>query len=94
MFFVQRYTLEVTEHVMNESLAAAVAIELPFEVALDGTSKGTFAVAGGSAGKGIGFLLFGPAGAIVFSGVGGAGAVLGSAGKERDRLMARDRHRR
>ena len=44
-----------------------------FNVALDTAAKGALSVMGGFAGKGIGLLLFGPAGGIVF---GGAGAVL------------------
>ena len=40
-----------------------------FNVALESVSKGVMAVAGGFVGKGIGGLMFGPAGAYVFGGV-------------------------
>jgi hypothetical protein len=52
--------------------------DLPFEVAVDGAVKGGLAAAGGFAGSTLGLLVFGPAGAVVFSGVGGAGALFGS----------------
>ena len=51
---------------------------LPFEVAVDGAVKGTLTVAGGIAGKSVGLLLFGPAGAVVFTAVGATGALFGS----------------
>jgi hypothetical protein len=40
-----------------------------FNVALESAAKGMIAVAGGFAGKGIGALMFGPAGAYIFGGV-------------------------
>jgi hypothetical protein len=40
-----------------------------FNVALESAAKGMMAVAGGFAGKGIGALMFGPAGAYIFGGV-------------------------
>ena len=40
-----------------------------FNVALESAAKGIMAVAGGFAGKGIGALMFGPAGAYIFGGV-------------------------
>ena len=52
--------------------------DLPFEVAMDGAVKGGLAAAGGFAGKALGLLVFGPAGAVVFGGVAGAAALLGS----------------
>lgn len=52
--------------------------DLPFSVVLDGTVKGGLAAAGGLSGNVLGLLLFGPAGALIFGGVGGAGAILGS----------------
>jgi hypothetical protein len=52
--------------------------DLPFSVVLDGAVKGGLAAAGGISGNVLGLLLLGPAGALVF-GVGGAGALLGSA---------------
>lgn len=52
--------------------------DLPFSVVLDGAVKGGLAAAGGFSGNILGLLLFGPAGALVFGGVGGAGAILGS----------------
>ena len=59
--------------------------DLPFEVAVDASVKGGLAVAGGFAGQSIGFLLFGPAGAVVFGTVGGTGALF-AAGRARDLL--------
>lgn len=52
--------------------------DLPFSVVLDGAVKGGLAAAGGISGNVLGLLLFGPAGALIFGGVGGAGAILGS----------------
>lgn len=52
--------------------------DLPFSVLLDGAVKGGLAAAGGFSGNILGLLLFGPAGALVFGSVGGAGALLGS----------------
>ena len=50
---------------------------LPFEIAVGGAVKGGFAVAGGLAGKGLGLILFGPAGAVVGGALGGVAAVMG-----------------
>ena len=50
--------------------------DLPFSVALDGTIAGGLAAAGGISGQLLGLAIFGPAGALVFGGVGGAGALL------------------
>ena len=52
--------------------------DIPFEVAVDGAVKGSLSAAGGFVGNTLGLLVFGPAGAIVFSGVGGAAALFGS----------------
>jgi hypothetical protein len=52
--------------------------DLPFSVVLDGAVKGGLATAGGFSGNILGMLLFGPAGALIFGGVGGAGAILAS----------------
>ncbi len=52
--------------------------DLPLSVVLDGAIRGGLAAAGGLSGKALGLLLFGPAGALVFGGVGGAAAILGS----------------
>ncbi len=52
--------------------------DLPFEVAVDGAVKGTLTAAGGFAGKSVGLLLFGPAGAVVFTAIGATGALFGS----------------
>lgn len=52
--------------------------DLPFSVVLDSAVKGGLATAGGISGKIVGLLLFGPAGALIFGSVGGAGAILGS----------------
>ena len=52
--------------------------DLPFSVVLDGAVKGGLAAAGGISGNVLGLLLFGPAGALIFGSVGGAGAILGS----------------
>jgi hypothetical protein len=51
---------------------------LPFEIALGGAAKGGLAAAGGLAGKSIGLLLFGPAGAVVGGGVGGIVSTFGA----------------
>lgn len=51
---------------------------LPLEAIVDGTIKGSLSAAGGYTGGAIGLLLFGPAGAVIFSGVGGPIAILGS----------------
>lgn len=51
---------------------------LPFEIALGGAAKGGLAAANGLAGKGIGLLLFGPAGAVVGGGLGGVVSTLGA----------------
>jgi hypothetical protein len=50
---------------------------LPFEIAVGGAVKGGLAVAGGLAGKGLGLLLFGPAGAVIGGGLGGVASVMG-----------------
>ena len=52
--------------------------DIPFEVAVDGAVKGSLSAAGGFVGSTLGLLVFGPAGAIVFSGVGGTAALFGS----------------
>ncbi len=53
-------------------------VDVPFEVAVDGAVKGTLAVAGGLSGKALGLVLFGPAGAVIFGGVGGVVALVGA----------------
>ena len=65
---------------------------LPLEAIVDGTIKGSLSAAGGYTGGAIGLLMFGPAGAVIFSGVGGPMAILGS-GKVRyhvDNLLDRN----
>jgi hypothetical protein len=52
--------------------------DLPFEIVMQGAIKGSLATVGGFAGNTIGWLVFGPAGAVVFGGVGGTSALLGS----------------
>ncbi len=52
--------------------------DLPFEIALDGAIRGSLSVAGGLSGKALGLVLFGPAGAVVFGGVGGVLALFGT----------------
>lgn len=52
--------------------------DLPLSVALEGALKGGLAAAGGFSGNLLGLLVFGPAGALVFTGVGGSAAVLAS----------------
>lgn len=52
--------------------------DLPFEVVMEGAVKGSLAAAGGFVGSAAGLLIFGPAGAVVFSGLGGSGALFGS----------------
>jgi hypothetical protein len=51
--------------------------DVPFEMAVDGVLNGGLAAAGGFTGSALGLLIFGPAGAVIFSGVGGASALLG-----------------
>ena len=65
--------------------------DLPLEVVVDGALSGALAVAGGFAGKAIGALLFGPAGGVIFSGVGQAAAILAKDGVRQkfDDLRAR-----
>lgn len=66
--------------------------DLPLSVVLDGAIRGGLAAAGGLSGKALGLLLFGPAGALVFGGVGGAAAILGSSWtrQQANRLLAED----
>ncbi len=52
--------------------------DIPLEVAVDGAVHGTLSAAGGITGTALGLLLFGPAGAVIFGGVGQAGSLLGS----------------
>ena len=52
--------------------------DLPAHVVIDGAMKGSLSAAGGLSGKVLGLLLFGPAGALVLGGIGGAGALMGS----------------
>ena len=51
--------------------------DLPLEVVVDGTIHGALAIAGGFTAGAMGTLLFGPAGAVIFGGVGQATGVLG-----------------
>lgn len=98
VFFVEGYTYEFTEGLVDKALdagsqlgdyelfpvIAGVSIvknahgwwvgqqslnDASFNVAIETAAKGTMAVAGGFFGKGVGALLFGPAGAYVFGGV-------------------------
>lgn len=52
--------------------------DLPFVVVIDGAVKGGLSAAGGFSGGVLGLLVFGPAGALIFTGVGGAGAIVGA----------------
>ena len=52
--------------------------DLPVEMILDGSIYSALALAGGLSGKLIGAILFGPAGAVIFGGVGGPAALFGS----------------
>ena len=52
--------------------------DLPLEAAVDGAIHGSLSAAGGFAGGGIGLLLFGPAGAVIFGGTGQAAALFGA----------------
>lgn len=52
--------------------------DIPLEFAVDGAVHGTLSVAGGIAGTTLGLLLFGPAGAVIFGGVGQAGTLFGA----------------
>jgi len=98
VFFVEGYTYEFTDGLVETALKAGTEIgdyelvpliatmsviknthgwwvgqqslnDASFNVAVDTAAKGIMAVAGGFAGKGIGALMFGPAGAYVFGGV-------------------------
>lgn len=55
-----------------------VLADLPFELAVDGALRGSLSLAGGLSGKAIGLVLFGPAGAVVFGGVGGVLSLFGT----------------
>lgn len=52
--------------------------DLPFEVAVDVATKGSLAAVGTWGGQFVGLLVFGPAGAVVFGGVGGVAALFGA----------------
>ncbi len=52
--------------------------DLPFSVVMDASVKGGLSTAGALSGKALGLFMFGPAGALVLSGVGGVGALLGA----------------
>ena len=52
--------------------------DIPLEVAVDGAVHGTLSAAGGITGTALGLLLFGPAGAVIFGGIGQAGPLLGA----------------
>lgn len=52
--------------------------DIPLEVAVDGAIHGSLSAAGGLAGGGVGLLLFGPAGAVIFGGAGQAVALFGA----------------
>ncbi|MDX1010507.1 hypothetical protein GOE08_27120 [Sinorhizobium medicae] len=58
--------------------------DLPFSVVMDASVKGGLSAIGALSGKALGLLTFGPAGALVLSGVGGVGALAG-AGWARER---------
>ena len=66
--------------------------DIPLEVVLDGTLHGTLSIAGGYTAGGVGMLLFGPAGGVIFGGVGHAVGVLGHGPLRRqvDNLVARE----
>ena len=98
VFFVEGYTYEFTDGLVEAALKAGTEIgdyelvpmiatmsviknangwwigqqslkEASFNVAVESATKGAMSVAGGFVGKGIGALMFGPAGAYVFGGV-------------------------
>ncbi|TCM67874.1 hypothetical protein [Rhizobium sp. BK068] len=52
--------------------------DLPLSVLIDNAVKGGLATVGGLSGKTIGFLAFGPAGALVLGSIGGLGALFGT----------------
>ena len=52
--------------------------DLPVEVLLDGSLRTGLVVAGGFTGQALGLLVFGPAGAVIFGGAGGVGALFGA----------------
>ena len=52
--------------------------DLPSEIIIDGTVHGGLSVAGGFSGAALGGLVFGPAGAVVFGGVGGIASLFGA----------------
>lgn len=52
--------------------------DLPFSVVMDASVKGGLSAIGGLSGKVLGLMAFGPAGALVLSGVGGVGALVGA----------------
>lgn len=52
--------------------------DLPFSVVMDASVKGGLSVIGALSGKALGLLAFGPAGALVFGGVGGVSALAGA----------------
>lgn len=52
--------------------------DLPFTVVMNAAIKGGLSMAGGVSGKMLGLLAFGPAGALILSGLGGVGALAGT----------------
>lgn len=52
--------------------------DLPFSVVMDASVKGGLSAVGTLSGKALGLFAFGPAGALVLSGVGGVGALVGA----------------
>lgn len=52
--------------------------DLPFSVVMDASVKGGLSAIGALSGKAIGLMAFGPAGALVLSGVGGVSALVGA----------------
>ncbi|MBY3531048.1 hypothetical protein HFN72_34925 [Rhizobium laguerreae] len=52
--------------------------DLPFSVVMEASVKGGLSAVGGLSGKALGLLAFGPAGAMVLGGVGGASALVGA----------------
>lgn len=66
--------------------------DLPFSVVMDASVKGGLSAIGALSGKAIGLVAFGPAGALVLSGVGGVSALVGAGwtSEQATRLLSSD----
>jgi hypothetical protein len=64
--------------------------QVPFDVALGSAIKGGLSIAGGLAGKTFGLVFLGPAGAVIFGGLGGVVSLMGAgtARSQLDKLVA------